>query len=206
MLGNQRVIWRYDPIILTDALDIDYHKAQFSFLARSFEGYTRRCVISFLHLYAKCRKNLSGFLLTEFTDENMKELGYALREIAARRGIELVSCALEHELTSVGIKNGKCIDDELILKISGKKLSVRRDRYQRKECNCVESIDVGMYNTCAHLCVYCYANTSERSVKENMKKHDHQSPLLIGSLTTKDTVIEREVKSFAVPEYEPAQL
>jgi len=206
MLGKQRVIWRYDPIIITDKMDIEYHKTQFSRLAESFEGYTRRCVISFLHLYAKCRKNLKNFSLIEVIGENMRELGSALRETAASRRIELVSCALEHDLTSVGIKNGKCIDDELISNIIGKKFSVRKDRHQRAECNCAESIDVGMYNTCAHLCVYCYANTNASSVEENVKRHDPKSPLLIGGLTEKDTVIEREVRSFFVPECEPAQL
>jgi hypothetical protein len=204
MLGNQRVIWRYDPIIFTDEMDIEYHKTQFSFLARSFEGYTRRCVISFLHLYAKCRKNLKNFPLIEVSGEHRKELGSSLRETAASRGIEIVSCALEHELMSEGIKNGKCIDDELISNITGKNISVRKDRYQRAACNCVESIDVGMYNTCVHLCVYCYANSNASSVEENVRRHDPQSPLLIGALTGKDAVIEREGKSFFVPECEPA--
>jgi hypothetical protein len=199
MLGNQRVVWRYDPIIFTDDMDVDYHKTQFASLARSLEGYTQRCVISFLHLYAKCRKNLKNFSLFEGSDDQRRELGSALRRTAAGRSIELVSCALERELTSVGIRNGKCIDDELISKITGNVLSVKKDRHQRAACNCVESIDIGAYNTCAHLCVYCYANSNANRVKENVHLHDQQSPLLIGGLTENDTVIEREVRSFFVP-------
>jgi hypothetical protein len=204
-LGNQRVVWRYDPIIFTDDMDVDFHKTQFASLARSLEGYTRRCVISFLHLNVKCRKNLKNFSLVEGSDDQRRELGSALRKTAASRNIELVSCALEHELTSVGIRNGKCIDDELISKITRKTLSVKKDRHQRAACNCVESVDVGAYNTCAHLCVYCYANSDAKRVVENVHMHDQQSPLLIGQLTENDRVIEREVRSFFVPECERAQ-
>ena len=116
--------------------------------------------------------------------------------IAKQYGITIQTCAEEIELESVGIKHGKCIDSALIEDLLGVKLIVSKDPNQRKECGCVQSIDIGEYNTCAHGCKYCYANFRESMVLRNRASHDPQSPLLIGQLGEMDKVTERKLFSF----------
>lgn len=97
-------------------------------------------------------------------------------------------------MTAQGIENGCCIDPYLIEKICGYKINIKKDKNQREECKCVESIDIGAYNTCCHNCVYCYANFNKEKVKLQSSKHIETSSLLIGELTSSDIIKEREVK------------
>lgn len=195
-IGSKRVIWRYDPILLTDKMDIDYHLKYFEEIAKRLEGFTDKCVISFVDLYKKTQSNLKDTLAREPSIKEMVELAAKMYVIAKQYGITIQTCAEEIELESVGIKHGKCIDSALIEDLLGVKLIVSKDPNQRKECGCVQSIDIGEYNTCAHGCKYCYANFRESMVLRNRASHDPQSPLLIGQLGEMDKVTERKLFSF----------
>lgn len=201
MIGPKRVIWRYDPILLTESMGVDYHVRYFEEIAKRLEGYTETCVISFVDLYKKTQRNLKDTTAREPSFKEMVEIATKLIMIAHKYGINIQTCAEEIALETVGIKHGKCIDNALIEDLLGVKLVVSKDPNQRKECGCVQSIDIGEYNTCAHGCKYCYANFKDEVVAANRAVHDPKSPLLVGNLGPEDKVTERKLFSFIkVPE------
>ena len=195
-IGPERVIWRYDPIILTDTISIEYHIKYFEELAKRLQGSTNTCVISFLDLYKKTERNLRNTTARELQINEMLDLARNLAIIAAKYGMKVQSCAEKIELDCVGIKHGRCIDSVLIEDLLGVKLVVTKDKNQRPECGCVQSIDIGEYNTCRHNCKYCYANFNPGRVMEKAQKHNPYSPLLIGELGPDDKIFERKIFSF----------
>lgn len=195
-IGPERVIWRYDPIILTDTISIEYHIKYFEELAKRLQGSTNTCVISFLDLYKKTERNLRNTTARELQTNEMLNLARNLAIIAAKYDMKVQSCAEKIELDCVGIKHGRCIDSVLIEDLLGVKLVVTKDKNQRPECGCVQSIDIGEYNTCRHNCKYCYANFNPERVREKSQKHNPNSPLLIGEISPDDKISERKIFSF----------
>lgn len=200
-IGPKRVIWRYDPILLADKMDKAYHYRYFEEIAKRLDGYTNTCVISFVDFYKKTQQNLKDTSAREPSFKDMLEMAERLFVIANKYGIKVQTCAEDIELEAVGVKHGKCIDNALIEDLLGVKLIVSKDPNQRKECGCVQSIDIGAYNTCAHGCKYCYANFKDDVVAKNRAAHSPNSPLLVGDIEPNDKVIERKLFSFIkVPE------
>ena len=193
LIGSKKVIWRYDPIIITNEYDLNFHCEMFEYLAKKFVDKVNTCVISFLDMYKKCERNLSNFDIKLIDNTQKMQLAEELFKIAQKYNIDLKSCAENLPLNEVGIKSNKCIDDELISDICGEKLLIKKDKNQRTECNCVESVDIGAYNSCLHECRYCYANFSQLRVLNNFKKHDPNSPLLIGTLPENCKITERKI-------------
>lgn len=194
-IGSNRVIWRYDPILLSDIIDVSYHIKYFEEIAKRLEGYSTRCVISFVDLYKKVQSNIDGLNIRE---PNLDEINKVIKEIvpiAKFYGFTIQSCAESIDLDEYGIEHGSCIDSKLISSLVGYPLLLKKDKNQRKECGCVESIDIGEYNTCCHHCVYCYANFNQAIVNRKAKEHDPHSTLLVGKLTEQDKVYERKVAS-----------
>lgn len=185
-IGKEKVIWRYDPIILSNVTPIPEHLRLFEKIASLLSGYTNQVVISFADLYKKTETNLDKVDGLEYSDilHNEKELNNlcaGLKEIAEKYKMDITTCAEEVNLKSTGIEHGKCIDDRLIESIFDIKVTNSKDQGQRSECGCVKSIDIGMYNSCLHGCIYCYATYQKNGALENYKKHDPESPFLIGS-------------------------
>lgn len=195
-IGPKRVIWRYDPILLTDSMGIDYHLRYFEEIAKRLKSYTNTCVISFVDLYKKTQRNLHDTTARVPSMKEMMEMAAKLSLIANRYGITVQTCAEDIALETIGVKHGKCIDNALIEDLLGVKLVVSKDPNQRKECGCVQSIDIGEYNTCAHGCKYCYANFKDGVVAKNRMAHNPNSPLLIGTLGPDDKVSDRKLFSF----------
>jgi hypothetical protein len=190
-VGPQRVIWRYDPVVLSQITPPDYHRTAFARLADALAGATGRSVISLMDDYPKIRSRMQemarqGAALLPVTmggtglESGMPEwLGDLLRDLAAiarSRQMEMVSCAEESDLRSFGIQPGKCIDDRLIGRIFGIDVSHTKDPGQRSACGCVVSKDIGMYDTCLFGCRYCYATTSFARARENHARHDPEAP------------------------------
>lgn len=197
-IGKERVIWRYDPIILTPEFDIEYHVKSFKEIMSELYGYTSKCIISFVTLYPKVYKTLEKIGAYEINKEQKLEIAYRFYEIAKEHSIKLETCAEELDLSPYGIEHARCIDKTLIEELSGKKFNIGKDKNQRKFCGCDESIDIGAYDTCLHGCIYCYANSSISTIKRNTKQYNVNSPLLCSKLTEEDVIKEREVKSCAV--------
>lgn len=193
--GNEKVIWRYDPIILTDSYTIEWHLKNFETIAHKLSGYVKTCVFSFVDVYDKNRNRLSGVHMHSITREQIKQLSTQLNEIAKKFEIKLKTCCETIDLSELGVEHSCCIDPKLISKIIDCQINVKKDKNQRASCGCAESIDIGQYNTCQHDCVYCYANYNVETVKTNCKKHISTSPLLLGEVEEKDKINSRKVES-----------
>ncbi|MDR1674850.1 MAG: DUF1848 domain-containing protein [Tannerella sp.] len=191
LVGPERVIWRYDPILMSHGIGEDWHLAHFEALAGKLATHTKRCVISFIDPYRKTEKNLRGTTVRVLRDTEIISLAGKMALIAQRHGMELQTCAETCDLTAWGIGHGKCIDDRLIESISGASLRAGKDKNQRPACRCIESVDIGAYNTCLHGCLYCYANASPAEAFERNRMHHPESPLPVGNVSTTDIVRER---------------
>lgn len=194
-IGKEKVIWRYDPILFTDTYTEKYHIHAFAQIAGALCGYTDKCVISFVDMYAKIKKNMEALHLQEKSKEELTNFAKQLADIAHKNKIQLATCAEKIDLAECGIEHNCCIDKALIEKIMGCKLEVAKDKNQRNECGCVESVEVGTYNTCRNGCKYCYANYSEERVQKSCESYNPDSPLLCGQLTVEDKVTSRKVNS-----------
>ncbi len=189
---NKRVVWRYDPIIISDLYTIDYHTKRFSYLAKRLSNYTERCVISFVDSYKNVTSRMGQDFDCKMTEKNIFALADIFSKIAKEHNIELFTCAEAISLNQFGIKQGACIDKNLIEQILGGKIIAKKDKNQRKECGCIDSIDIGTYNCCANGCNYCYALTNEKISLLNMKKHNPNSPVLIGDVNPNAIITNRD--------------
>ncbi|MCK9221184.1 MAG: DUF1848 domain-containing protein [Limnochordia bacterium] len=177
-IGSDKVLWRYDPIILSSATPQTYHLEQFEQIAESLAGYTCRCTISFLDVYTKIKPKLrrieqeQGITITQEPSlSTRQDLVAALNRIGFSKGISLVSCA--EPADTLGIPPGCCISYGLINQLFGLRLNTKKDPNQRPLCQCDQSIDIGMYDTCGFGCTYCYANH-----RKNIPIHNPLDPLL----------------------------
>ena len=194
-IGSKRVIWRYDPILFTKRYTPEYHVKAFRQMAEALNGYTEKCVISFVDTYAKNRKQMERLGVYDLPKEELEDFAKELCDIARENGMVMASCAEQIDLKHCGIVHNACIDKTLIEEIIGCKLKGARDKNQRPECGCMESIDIGTYHTCGNGCVYCYANHSEAQIKENLGKYEVHSPILCGKIGEDAKVTERKVVS-----------
>lgn len=194
-IGMKRVIWRYDPIIFTNRYTPEYHLKAFEQIATALRGYTEKCVISFVDVYAKNKKSMELLDSYEVDKIELLEFSKKIAVIARNNGIAVGSCAERIDLDECGIEHNCCIDKNLIESIIGCKLKVDKDKNQRQECGCMESVEIGTYNTCKNGCKYCYANYSEESVEKSCSQYASESPILCGTLDERDKITERKVKS-----------
>lgn len=178
-IGRKRVIWRYDPILMSAYLNVDYHVDRFRDLAEQLSGHTEKCVISFMDMYRHIKARMAGLSIRSPDELEKRTLAKNIALIAGSFGMQVETCAENIDLSDSGIGHGKCIDDRLIAELTGRRLRMNKDKYQREYCGCATGVDIGEYNTCRHLCQYCYANVSEKRMEQNRLLHHVQSPLLI---------------------------
>lgn len=193
-IGKEKVIWRYDPIIFTDKYTPEYHLRAFQQIAGELKGFTSKCVISFVDIYTKNKKNMNAMNSYSLPEEELAAFAAQIASMAKDNDIRVASCAEAIDLSACGIEHNCCIDRELIEQIIGYKIRADKDKNQRKECGCVESVEIGTYNTCKNGCAYCYANYCRESVLQNSRLYDVNSPLLCGNISEDDKITERAVK------------
>ena len=208
-VGKDRVVWRFDPLILTDKLSVSDILAKVERLGDQVAQYTSRLVFSFIDInaYKKVSGNLKkgGVNAREFTPDEMCAVAQRIGELAKGWGITAATCGEIKDLDQYGVEHNRCIDDRLIAKcfhrdaelmkfigaqfvqgdMFGATEEERHDRWvvsddihakhkdsgQRLACGCIMSKDIGEYNTCPHLCHYCYANTNNATALANWKRH-----------------------------------
>ncbi|QWR76308.1 DUF1848 domain-containing protein [Candidatus Magnetomonas plexicatena] len=187
-IGPKKVIWRFDPIIISDITTEEYIVKNFEKIAELLKDYTNRVVISFVDFYKKVIRNLDrlkneahiNFYNINPDSERINRISDELSQIAHKNSIQIFSCSEEHDLSDFGIRRGKCIDDDLLKQLFGFDRNVSKDKNQRERCGCVVSQDIGHYDSCIHNCVYCYANSDKSAAHSNHKRHDPESQFLIG--------------------------
>ncbi|MCX7678622.1 MAG: DUF1848 domain-containing protein [Spirochaetes bacterium] len=182
LIGSERIIWRYDPILLTDEIDKNYHYRNFEKIATMMCGLTHRCIISFFQNYKKSMQNLLPLNPHTLSKETKLEIISHLVQIASKRGIALQWCAPDEDITAsdcnrAGIHLGGCIDGVLVEKLSGIG-NWKKDSGQRRTCLCAQSIDIGAYNTCVHGCRYCYATTNHSTAQRFFQNFNYMSSML----------------------------
>ena len=186
MVGIDSIGWRYDPVFISERYSPDYHIRAFEQIAEALDGYTETAVISFIDLYSKVRRNFPE--AREVTKEQRIALGKEFIRIASEHGMTVKPCAEGDELAAFGADCGGCMRISDYEKAIGKRLAAPKKKGARKECACWLSCDIGAYNTCRHLCRYCYANADPSEVLARSRLHDPGSPFLIGNYMEGDKI------------------
>lgn len=191
VLGIDNVVVRYDPIFLSDKYNVDYHIKAFDKLCKNLNGYVNKIIVSFMDEYKNVRSNKNILKYRAFTREDYKKIGEAFSKSAHDNGMSVQTCFEDEDLTQYGFVKGECLSHELAYILTGKKFKSSNVRKEKK-CECVQMVDIGDYNSCMHMCKYCYANYDEKAVSNNFERHDDNSSLLIGSIQRDDVIKVRK--------------
>ena len=191
VLGIDNVVVRYDPIFLSDKYNVDYHIKAFDKLCKNLNGYVNKIIVSFMDEYKNVRSNKNILKYRAFTREDYKKIGEAFSKSAHDNGMSVQTCFEDEDLTQYGFVKGECLSHELAYILTGKKFKSSNVRKEKK-CECVQMVDIGDYNSCMHVCKYCYANYDEKAVSSNFERHDDNSSLLIGSIQRDDVIKVRK--------------
>lgn len=187
VIGQRSIIWRYDPVFITEKYSLAFHISSFEKMAAALEGSTECCVISFIDLYEKTKRNFPG--VRAVRKEERLEIGAAFVRIGKEHGIQIKTCCEGTELALLGADCSGCMTKEMFEHSIGSTLHVPKSiRPAREGCSCLLGSDIGVYNTCSHGCLYCYANVDKEAVRKSCRLHDPASPLLIGRLTEEDQI------------------
>jgi hypothetical protein len=199
-LGKDRVVWRFDPLLLTDIVSVEQLLEKIKKVGDKIAPHTSQLIFSFADIerYKKVKQNLARNHVEarEFDAGKILEIAQALSGLNQQWGLKLGTCAEQIDLDEFGIEHARCVDDRLIEKcfpndealmtligkepeqidlfqnpLPKKRKRSIKDKGQREACGCIVSKDIGEYNTCPHLCTYCYANDSENSAMQNFKRH-----------------------------------
>jgi hypothetical protein len=192
LVSSENMVWRYDPIFVNSRYQEEYHLRAFEQIARALQGHTKKVTISYLDWYGKTVRNMRGIEVEELTNERMLRISKTMAEIAGSCGMRIEACAESIDLSQAGVLPGSCIDPVMVEQILGVPVRQRKDKNQRKECGCMESVEIGAYDTCLSGCKYCYANDSQASVERRRLLYDVHSPLLCGNLEEGDRITDRK--------------
>ena len=198
MVGARAVVWRYDPVFITKKYSESFHVEAFAEMAEALKGFTCTCVASFIDLYKKTRRNFPS--AREVPLETQKALATSFAASAKKAGMRLKLCAESQALAECGADTSGCMTRKAVEEAAGFSIKAPAGKAMaRKECACLLGADIGAYNTCAHGCLYCYANADSAAVQRNLKAHDPASPFLIGGFLPGDIVRDAAQKSWRAP-------
>lgn len=186
--GKERVVWRYDPVLLDEKHTIAWHTEQFRRMCECLADSTSRCVFSFVDAYRK-----SPF--RTLTLAEMIEISSAFSSIVKDYSLQLFTCAEQVDLSQFGIAHSACIDQNLIEQVIGCPISATRDKNQRAACRCIEAVDIGAYDTCIHGCTYCYGTSGAAAVQRRFSAHDPRSPIIFGWPSGNEVIRDRTMPS-----------
>lgn len=196
IVGVDSMGWRYDPIFIDEKHSVKWHISEFEKMAENLSGYTKSCVISFIDIYKKVERNFPN--VGEVSKADRIAIGKAFIRIGSKYGMTIKPCAEGDELAAYGADCSGCMTVNTFETALHAYLDVpkRKNNQRNGQCACLLGVDIGTYNTCGHLCKYCYANKNAVLVRENMRKHDPMSPFLIGKSMPEDVIHEAQQKSW----------
>lgn len=197
LVGAKRIIWRYDPVLLTKSYTVERHLETFQWLAERLAGHVDRCVFSFVEIYRKLERNMPEIVM--LSTEQMDTLARGFSRIAGSLGLVLQTCATNVDYSSYGIRESGCATLEIFGAANDVRFRKLKHRGMRKHCKCFEMRDIGTYDTCPNGCRYCYANQSPAKARENFKLHDPHAPMLLGELSPDDELTNATQKSLLAP-------
>lgn len=189
IIGVDNLYVRYDPILINDKYTIDYHIKAFSNMCKLLNGYVKNIIISFIDDYKNVKNNADILKIKELSSDDYKKIGLSFSKVAQENGQTVQTCCEKHNLVEYGFIKRDCLDFNLVYKLTHK---TNLKKWKERPCNCVEMVDIGVYNSCKHFCKYCYANYDERQVINNCKNHNPNSSLLIGNLNDDDIIKVRD--------------
>jgi hypothetical protein len=194
-VGLPCIGWRYDPIFLMEKYDLEFHIQSFAQMAGRLNGYTDHCVISFIDLYEKTKRNFPG--VREVSRADQEILGQAFAEIGRKNHIRIRTCCEGTHLAKYGIDVSGCMTKQVMEHAIGSSLDVPpAKKSPRAQCGCLLGNDIGMYHTCSHGCIYCYANHDQTTVRHNVQLHDPASPFLIGTHRPDDQIHDAKQQTY----------
>lgn len=194
IVGAKRIAWRYDPVLLTDKYTIDYHFQTFENMAKQLSGHIDRCIFSFVEMYKKLEVNMPE--ISAVTDEEKLILAQGLGKISQEYNISIQTCATNGDYTMFGVNPSGCMTLDILSNANDVKFRKLKHNGMRQNCHCIETRDIGAYDTCPNGCRYCYANSSPKKAFENYKLHYKNSPILFGKILPTDIIQQGNQKSF----------
>ena len=203
IVDKKRIAWRYDPILLTQKYTKEYHYNTFSYIANALAPYIDRCIFSFVDMYKKLKTNMKEIIL--LNDNDKYEIAQNIGTITRKYNIIVQTCAQKEDFKNLGINLSGCITAEILEKANNIKFTKIPKSKNRAFCNCIENKNIGDYNTCPNGCKYCYANQNPKIALENYKKHNPNSPLILGELKEDDVIKQAKQISYLV-EFEQKKL
>ena len=192
--GKNRIAWRYDPVLLTGKYTIDYHLKTFESISKELSGHIDRCIFSFVEMYKKLSVNMPE--LKAISENDKLTIARGLGEIAQKYNIHIQTCATNGDYERFGIHPSGCMTLDILGRANGVTFKKLKHKGMRKNCNCIETRDIGWYDTCPNGCKYCYANSTPQKALENFKLHNPNSPILLGKINATDIIQPGNQKSF----------
>lgn len=194
IVGKERLAWRYDPVLLTEKYTIQTHLETFDMMAQELTPLVERCIFSFVEMYKKLETNMPE--LIPLTEEEQNALAKGMGLVADKYGLYLQTCGTNGDYSGYGIHPSGCMTLEMLGKANHIQFRNLKHKGMRQGCHCMESRDIGAYDTCLNGCKYCYANKKPDKAQENYRYHDPDSPLLLGNVRETDVVQQGSQKSF----------
>lgn len=205
-VGPFRVIWRFDPIIISNITSADYIRQKFECISHELQGSTHRVIVSIVDFYQKTERRLAALEKLGYVFD--REAAYSSRidgllkdiaDTAKNRDLEIYSCAEDRDYSNLGIPPGGCIDDKIIQRLWSTNLRYTKDPSQRQCCLCTVSKDIGINDTCIHGCPYCYSTRSLEIAERRYNEHDPNSPVLWGDLKYFSSMVDKSSPQLQLP-------
>lgn len=196
IVGKEKVLWRYDPILLTKKYTTEKHLETFEYMAKQIAPYVQRCIFSFVEMYKKLDYNMPEII--PFTEDDKIKILKGIGEISKKYNLYTQTCGTDENNEKYGIHVSGCTTPEILEQANNVKYKTVKAKPMRKGCHCIPSRDIGAYDTCLNGCKYCYANKRPDLAKENVKLHDKNSPLLLGNIKETDKITEAKLSSLIV--------
>ena len=197
IVSVNKILWRYDPILLTEKYTVEKHLETFEYLAEKISPLVYRCIFSFVDMYKKVEENMPEII--PFTDEDKVKLLKGIGEISKKYNLYTQTCATNENYEKYGIHAAGCTTREILEQAHNVVYKNVKGTGIRENCHCIPSRDIGTYNSCLSECKYCYANRKPDIPKKVIKMHDEKSPLLLGQLKENDRLIGTKIISYIEP-------